>query len=599
MLTPKQLAHIPDPIMALVADLEDSIIRDISRRITKADYLTPTAEWQLYKASVLRKSSAEVMKKIAKYTGKSQREIKKIMTDACMEAIHTDAEIHRKAGKDVEPFLRSVALSNTIKAGIKTANGLMSNFTRTTAITARRTLTQALDRAYLEVNSGAFTYQEAITRAVSSLGTEGLKVVKYASGRTDQMDVAVRRAVLTSVSQTAGTLQLQMAEEMDSDLVEVTEHLGARPSHAEWQGKIYSISGKSKKYPKLSEATGYGTGAGLKGWNCRHDFYPWYEGISVFEDGKVDPKENAKEYEESQRQRAFERSIRKSKRRLTALDESIKNTDDAVLKEKLQRKFDRSAITLKNQETKMKEWLRLTGRTADNARLQVSGFNRSVSGKAVWRAKNLEIDKIMKNAIMNSTEQPLLSDPSEIYKKAKELSALPQFSGVTNKTKVKSLIDELFGYNKLPTVLSEHDFNLLSMRNKVYYRGLSDGTLKAEKYAKALKYGEIYYGKHAYGVGIYFSPDYNSAKTYAKANGVIVDGICTNNAKVITYQELRKLNDKIRMLPEYVLSSDANRFITELGALATISGYDIIDLNGVNNLKHKIIVNRTKMIFKE
>lgn len=77
---------------------------------------------------------------------------------------------------------------------------------------------------------------------------------------------------MTGISQAAGQMQLDLAAEMDCDLVEVTAHMGARPSHALWQGKVYSISGKSKKYPKLSTATGYGTGDGLKGWNCRHDF---------------------------------------------------------------------------------------------------------------------------------------------------------------------------------------------------------------------------------------------------------------------------------------------------------------------------------------
>lgn len=58
----------------------------------------------------------------------------------------------------------------------------------------------------------------------------------------------------------------------------MTAHGGARPEHAEWQGKVYSRSGKSKKYPSLVDKTGYGTGPGLGGWNCRHSMFPFYEG---------------------------------------------------------------------------------------------------------------------------------------------------------------------------------------------------------------------------------------------------------------------------------------------------------------------------------
>lgn len=84
--------------------------------------------------------------------------------------------------------------------------------------------------------------------------------------------------------------------------------------HLMMKGKIYSISGNYKKYPKLSTATGYGTGAGLKGWNCRHDFYPFFEGISVPGARIISLQENQKEYENSQRQRSMERGIRQSKR---------------------------------------------------------------------------------------------------------------------------------------------------------------------------------------------------------------------------------------------------------------------------------------------
>lgn len=69
----------------------------------------------------------------------------------------------------------------------------------------------------------------------------------------------------------------------------MTAHSGARPEHAEWQGKIYSRSGKSKKYPSLVEATGYGTGPGLGGWNCRHSMFPYYEGMGrVYTDEELE-----------------------------------------------------------------------------------------------------------------------------------------------------------------------------------------------------------------------------------------------------------------------------------------------------------------------
>ena len=386
MLTPQTLDALPDELISLIDELQTDIIKSIAKKITKADYLTPSAEWQLYKAAQLRMSTKEITELLAKYTGKSKREIRRLYNEACRQAINEDAKIYRAYGKDASSFTRSVAFSNALKAGIANADGMMQNFTKSMVQSSRKTVTHLMDKAYLKVLSGAFSPQEAVYSAVAELAAKGIQSVTYPSGRTDWADVAIRRAVITGIGQTAGRMQLELAEEMDCDLVEVTSHMGARPSHAEWQGKVYSISGKSMKYPPLS-VTGYGTGAGLKGWNCRHDFYPFFEGISERASFPIDKAENAKEYELSQKQRSMERAIRRSKRGLAALNESINSTDDPELKAKLQSRFDRSSATLKQQEQRMNEFCEANDLIVRNDRVRVVGFGKSVSQRAVHGSK--------------------------------------------------------------------------------------------------------------------------------------------------------------------------------------------------------------------
>lgn len=402
MLTPQTLQHLPDDMVELVNELQIDIIKSISKKLVKADYLTPSAEWQLYKASQLTMSTDEVNALIAKFTGKSKRQIKQLYTEACKKAINEDAKIYRAYGKDSSSALRSVALSNTLKAGIKNANGMTRNLTKSMVETSREVVTRLMDKSYIQVASGAFSYQEAIFNAVSELSKEGITTVKYPSGVVAQVDVAVRRAVMTGISQTAGQMQLDLAAEMDCDLVEVTSHLGARPSHALWQGKVYSISGKSKKYPSLREATGYGTGAGLKGWNCRHDFYPFFEGISKRTSFPVDLDENQEEYELSQQQRAMERSIRKSKRTCAALDSAIQATDDEILKRKLQNKFERHSAILKEKEKRLNNFCSKFGMQKQNDRVRVVGFNKSVSQKAVHGSNRHFVKQMQRYGIKNS-----------------------------------------------------------------------------------------------------------------------------------------------------------------------------------------------------
>ena len=79
-------------------------------------------------------------------------------------------------------------------------------------------------------------------------------------------------------------LQLKRMEEMGCEFVEVTAHEGARPTHAVWQGRVYHRGGavvqRTVSGTRILKPLPV-TAPGLCGWNCRHNFYPFYPGISV------------------------------------------------------------------------------------------------------------------------------------------------------------------------------------------------------------------------------------------------------------------------------------------------------------------------------
>lgn len=458
MLSPQTLQRLPDELAELVNEVQSDILSSIAKKLVKADYLTPSAEWQLYKASQLRMSTKEVTAMLAKLTGKSKRQISKLYTAACKEAINNDAKIYRAYGKDCTAALRSVALSNTLKAGIKNANGMTRNLCRSMVESSVGTVTHLMDKAWLKVHSGAFSPQEAIYDAVSELAANGITKVTYASGHTDWADVAVRRAVMTGISQTAGQMQLDLAEEMDCDLVEVTAHMGARPSHAVWQGKVYSISGKSKKYPKLSTATGYGTGAGLKGWNCRHDFYPFFEGISERANMPVDISENNEQYALSQKQRAMERSIRASKRRLSALDGAMQAADDDVLKRQFQTQFEKHSAILKTKEKRLNDFCTDNDLFPENDRVRVVGFGKSNAQKAV-HSSNRRFIRIMRSYGIENPPKSL-----DIFEKMKYNNP-PEYKKMTNYiTSVKKgKISPLVGYKYYDKMYTKIEYSIVGL----------------------------------------------------------------------------------------------------------------------------------------
>jgi hypothetical protein len=329
MLTADQLDVLPKNILDLYYKYEESIINDIARRISKMSF--DSAAWQVQRLNESALLYEEILVRLSELTGKSEVELKRIFDGAGVKAMRFDDSIYKKAGLEPLPLNMSPAMVNVLSVGLQKTMGTMRNLTQSTAITAQQSFFDAADLAYTQVSTGAMSYTQAVSEAVLYVADNGIKVINYASGRQDQLDVAIRRSVLTGVNQTVGELQLQRAEELGQDLVETSAHAGARPSHALWQGKIFSRSGKSKKYPPFVESTGYGTITGLLGINCRHSFFPFFEGLSqnAYDEATREELANKKvtyqgneisQYDASQIQRGIERQIRFWKRRESALD---------------------------------------------------------------------------------------------------------------------------------------------------------------------------------------------------------------------------------------------------------------------------------------
>ena len=394
MISPAKLDTLPSEVVNLVENLQEEIISDVCRRVTKANYLTPTAEWQLYKANQLRISYNDVNKRIARQLKVRERTVQGLYTDTVKQALKEDADIYRIAaamgklpdntGTKIDKYFRSAAFSQLLSKGLENCRGQLRNICNSMAAEANRELSDAMDLAHLKVISGAYSYNDAIYSAVKELSGKGITRVEYPSGRRNNVDVCVRRAVLSSVNKSCCDIQLDLASNVGSRYVEVSSHFGARPSHAEWQGQIYSLEKGDPKYPYFYETTGYGTGEGLGGWNCRHNFFPYFDGIDTpYHNPEFTQSENNEYYDLTQKQRGYERAVRDSKRRLAALDGSRQSTDAPDLKAKLDREFARQSITLKNREARLKTFIKDNDLQRDNSRVRVAGFGKSVSQKAV------------------------------------------------------------------------------------------------------------------------------------------------------------------------------------------------------------------------
>ena len=384
MLPPSYLDQMPDAFVQLWQQVEEQILQDVARRIGKMDKVTATANWQLWRYQQTEALRNDVVKLLAKCTGKSETAIRKLLLQAATEAMEREDAIYYHYGMEPTPFEESAALNNLLDAGARQTCGTWQNITATTANTVTGAFERTLDAAWLKVSTGAFDYKAAVKQAVDSLADD-MPMVTYPSGHKDSIEVAARRAVLTGVNQTTGKLQVARMDEMGCEFVETTAHGGARPSHAEWQGRRFHRGGavdyKGRHYPDFEAATGYGTGAGLCGWNCRHTFFavfpelgdpPQWTQEQLRELNARDIEWNGKKYtayEISQMQRARERNVRRWKKRYLAEDAAGLDTTD-------------SAVRLRAARQSLAEFAQATGGRVDSARVSVPKFGRSEASKA-------------------------------------------------------------------------------------------------------------------------------------------------------------------------------------------------------------------------
>lgn len=360
MLTPEYLLHVSEGAEHIAAQLHTDILKRMVRRILarqkrQDDYLlTATDKWNIQTLYDLGFLEQDVTDAIAKATGLQEKEIKQAMEEAGVKAMEYDDRIYKAAGISTQPLKESPYLIRLMQRDYEATLNTWNNATRTTADASQQTFIKTMDEIYHQVATGDIGYIQAYSEGIDKLASHGLWVY-YPTGHRDTIEVAALRCVRTGVSQMSAEIQLARMDEFDVDLVLVSSHMGARPSHQEWQGKVYSRSGTSKKYPDFVSSTGYGTGEGLCGWNCRHNFSPYFEGQENQFD-HYDDKENKEEYDKSQEQRLLERTIRKTKRRVEVLKDAANQAQDPALVDMLRQKLDAANKVLRGQQKAYKDY---------------------------------------------------------------------------------------------------------------------------------------------------------------------------------------------------------------------------------------------------
>ena len=379
MLTEQDFINIERQANRLYENLELEIIEEIAKRISKVGYANTVVLNDVQIAQEMGYLYQDIVRLVAKETGKSEEQIAQIFNDAGVKTLKSDDEIYKEAGLNPTPIKQSSNIQQTMQATIKRTSGNLQNLVMTTAVASQTQFYNAMNKSYMEVSTGVKSYTQSILDAVKDISSQGAYIV-YPSGRRMSLESAVRMNIITSVNQNCGKLQELRADEMGWDLMELTAHSGARPSHAEWQGKIVSRSGQ-KGYLSLSDI-GYGEVTGFKGVNCRHDWHPYSKGSArAYSQKQLDAWKNEKviyngkkisKYDATQIQRKMERQIRQDKKEIAGLQGILtSNNKDELLIEDSKIQLLNRQTKLKNDNAMLNDFIKQTNSKKDYTRLSI------------------------------------------------------------------------------------------------------------------------------------------------------------------------------------------------------------------------------------
>jgi len=382
MLTPEQLQNLPQELTDLYDQLSEFILRDIARRIAKGAEITDTAEYQLYRAKSLGLSTDEIAAKIAEINGSSASEINRLIREAAAQSDEFDRKMLGADKSAAVPLEENAQLQKLISAQIAETAGKCENLTNTMGFADHDFLGRVyylsmtdmyrreMDSAHMKVATGATDYMTAIRQACNKLAASGVRTIDYESGRSDRIEVAARRALLTSVAHVTHRISEQNGEELGADGWEMSAHSGSRPSHAVYQGRQYT----QEQYERIIKPL-------INEPNCRHDVFPIILGVSepVYTEEElqnIDQPPFTYEgrtytaYEASQQMRKMERAMRKQKDRCIVADAAGDEES-----------FTTASIKLRRQKDIYEDFCKAADSYTQYERTYVAGYDRRLAGK--------------------------------------------------------------------------------------------------------------------------------------------------------------------------------------------------------------------------
>ena len=327
-------------VLGLYREIEQRLILSIAERINRLG-ITSTSVIELnklYDMGLLDKQTLELLESL---TGEPLEEFVKAIEKNVLDSI--DWETHEIAYDRGLTLVKPTTdlIQPVINEIVESVRNDMDLVKTTAKQYMEKDVKRIIDSAITETKLGTMTEQEAVVHAVKNISEKGITSMRYdrtnPNGTTTTVDMSLegymRTLIRTEFIQSVGKAQEKLGEELGAELYYVTQHLGARDkgvghkNHESWQGQVYT-------HEDLYNTCGYGEVDGLCGINCRHTFYPYWEGVTPLPP-KIDTEENKRVYDLQQEQRRLEREIRKIKLTIQSLEQlDLEEAQEQIHREK-------------------------------------------------------------------------------------------------------------------------------------------------------------------------------------------------------------------------------------------------------------------------
>lgn len=502
-MQPNDLIKISLQIEALFENMQVRVMQDIVRRILKAGKITSTADYQIEKKILLGNSTEFIEAEIKRLTEKTQEQIWQMYEDVIDWEYVRNKGIYEQINGHFIPYEDNEQLQQWVYAIYEQTNNEIKNITRSMGFAlnyaGRVVFTpfseyyqKYLDRACMDVVTGVFDYNTVLRRVVKELTASGIRTVDYASGCSNRVTVAGRRAVMTGVNQLSAKINEKVAKDLGTDTFEVTWHAGARPTHW-WGGMVFT-----KK--ELENICGLGSVDGLCGANCRHNYMAFVPGVSVrtYTDEQLaemnHQERQTKEwkdkkyttYEATQKQRKMETSMRAQRERIKLLQDGKADKDTIMLeKAKYQGQLNEYAKFCKKMglpQERERIYLDGFGKVATNTKWQNMKYTSEMIRNARKDSKQYEKYK----EVLGNSVGTLADFRQMKYNKPREFELLTKkfdtYSAINKKNwseefKQKSK-DAYVRFEKEGIYLSDHALSRLPRLNKKGFLEISENDVK-------------------------------------------------------------------------------------------------------------------------